>query len=40
MIFTNTEKVWRQNTRGDYWVLTARPAHSASWAARALPPRP
>ncbi|MDH4349468.1 MAG: DPP IV N-terminal domain-containing protein, partial [Gemmatimonadota bacterium] len=21
MIFTNTEKVWRQNTRGDYWVL-------------------
>jgi len=22
MIFTNTKKVWRQNTRGDYWVLT------------------
>jgi dipeptidyl-peptidase-4 len=21
MIFTNTQKVWRQNTRGDYWVL-------------------
>ena len=21
MIFTNTRKVWRQNTRGDYWVL-------------------
>jgi dipeptidyl-peptidase-4 len=21
LIFTNTEKVWRQNTRGDYWVL-------------------
>lgn len=21
MIFTNTERVWRQNTRGDYWVL-------------------
>lgn len=21
MIFTNTKKVWRQNTRGDYWVL-------------------
>jgi len=21
MIFTNTEKVWRQNTRGDYWIL-------------------
>ena len=23
LIFTNTQKVWRQNTRGDYWVLTA-----------------
>ncbi len=21
LIFTNTEKVWRNNTRGDYWVL-------------------
>jgi dipeptidyl-peptidase-4 len=21
MIFTNTQKVWRQNSRGDYWVL-------------------
>jgi dipeptidyl-peptidase-4 len=21
MIFTNTKRVWRQNTRGDYWVL-------------------
>jgi dipeptidyl-peptidase-4 len=21
LIFTNTEKVWRENTRGDYWVL-------------------
>src|SRR6185295_458357 len=21
LIFTNTKKVWRQNTRGDYWVL-------------------
>jgi dipeptidyl-peptidase-4 len=21
LIFTNTEKVWRDNTRGDYWVL-------------------
>jgi len=21
MIFTNTQRVWRQNTRGDYWVL-------------------
>jgi dipeptidyl-peptidase-4 len=22
LIFTNTRKVWRQNTRGDYWALT------------------
>ena len=21
LIFTNTQKVWRDNTRGDYWVL-------------------
>ena len=21
MLFTNTKQVWRQNTRGDYWVL-------------------
>ena len=21
MIFTNTKKVWRNNTRGDYWIL-------------------
>jgi len=21
LIFTNTQKVWRQNTRGDYWVI-------------------
>ena len=22
LLFTNTQKVWRQNTRGDYWVLS------------------
>ena len=22
LLFTNTRRVWRQNTRGDYWVLT------------------
>jgi dipeptidyl-peptidase 4 len=22
LIFTNSERVWRQNTRGDYWILT------------------
>ena len=21
LIFTNTRRVWRQNTRGDYWIL-------------------
>ena len=24
LIFTNTKRVWRQNTRGDYWVLPAK----------------
>jgi dipeptidyl-peptidase-4 len=24
LIFTNTRKVWRQNTRGDYWVLSIK----------------
>ena len=24
LIFTNTRKVWRYNTRGDYWVLTIK----------------
>jgi dipeptidyl-peptidase-4 len=24
LIFTNTRKVWRQNTRGDYWVLNVK----------------
>jgi dipeptidyl-peptidase-4 len=27
LIFTNTQRVWRQNTRGDYWVLD-RVAHT------------
>ena len=36
LIFTNTKKVWRQNTRGDYWVLDlAGRAARASWAASA-----
>ena len=24
LVFTNTKKVWRQNTRGDYWILDTR----------------
>ena len=24
LVFTNTRKVWRDNTRGDYWVLDRR----------------
>lgn len=27
LVFTNTQRVWRQNTRGDYWVLD-RTAHT------------
>jgi dipeptidyl-peptidase 4 len=26
LVFTNTRRVWRQNTRGDYWVLDRRTA--------------
>src|SRR6478609_1662165 len=26
LIFTNTRKVWRDNTRGDYWVVDLAPA--------------
>jgi dipeptidyl-peptidase-4 len=25
LIFTNTRRVWRQNTKGDYWVLDLKP---------------
>ncbi|GAH51723.1 unnamed protein product, partial [marine sediment metagenome] len=28
LIFTNTKRVWRRNTRGDYWVLDMAPAFS------------
>ena len=31
MIFTNTKRVWRQNTRGDYWVLNLK-----TWALNKL----
>ncbi len=31
LIFTNTERVWRRNTRGDYWVLDP-----TSWELRQL----
>ncbi|HSB12019.1 MAG TPA: S9 family peptidase [Blastocatellia bacterium] len=31
LIFTNTERVWRSNTRGDYWVLDLK-----SWQLRKL----
>ena len=31
LLFTNSEKVWRQNTRGDFWVLDL-----ASWQLRKL----
>jgi dipeptidyl-peptidase-4 len=31
LIFTNSQKVWRQNTRGDFWILDL-----SSWALRKL----
>ena len=27
LIFTNSERVWRSNTRGDYWVLDLKGEH-------------
>ena len=29
LLFTNAKKVWRENTRGDYWVLDSRSRHAA-----------
>jgi len=52
LIFTNTKRVWRQNTRGDYWVLDlsdwnlhklggdAEPSRSRRSADREVFPRP
>ncbi|HET8624576.1 MAG TPA: S9 family peptidase [Gemmatimonadales bacterium] len=33
LIYTNSQKVWRQNTRGDYWLVD-----TASWTLRKLGP--
>ncbi len=37
LIFTNAQRVWRQNTRGDYWLLDL-PAHSLRRIAPEAPP--
>ncbi|MEN8153628.1 MAG: S9 family peptidase [Acidobacteriota bacterium] len=37
MIFTNTKKVWRSHTRGDYWVLNIK-SRKLSQLGRDLPP--
>jgi dipeptidyl-peptidase-4 len=37
LIFTNTKKVWRQNTRGDYWVQPGPGARLRRVAANAPP---
>jgi dipeptidyl-peptidase-4 len=31
LIFTNTKRVWRYNTRGDYWMLDLKPVSSYNW---------
>ncbi|MEO8333913.1 MAG: S9 family peptidase [bacterium] len=36
LVFTNTQKVWRQNTRGDYWVLDV-PTGKLHQVAKAAP---
>src|SRR3954466_1094348 len=37
LIFTNTAKVWRRNTRGDYWVLDAPSGTLTQLGTRQLP---
>jgi dipeptidyl-peptidase-4 len=37
LLFTNTKRVWRQNTRGDYWVLDRRSRHLTKLGGSALP---
>jgi dipeptidyl-peptidase 4 len=37
LLFTNTRKVWRLNTRGDYWVLDLR-THQIRQVGRGAPP--
>src|SRR5580698_5553151 len=37
LIFTNSKKVWRQNTRGDYWLLDVG-AHTLRQLGKSRPP--
>ena len=37
LIFTNSKRVWRDNTKGDYWVLDI-PTNKLSQIGRSLPP--
>ena len=39
LIFTNAQRVWRQRTRGDYWVLRLKDGSSAGSGATAPRPR-
>src|ERR1043166_1996702 len=38
LVFTNSRRVWRQNTRGDYWVLDRRTATLRRLGGPAAPP--
>ena len=37
MLFTNTQRVWRQNTRGDYWVLDRKSGRLQKLGGKAEP---
>ena len=37
LIFTNSKRVWRRNTRGDYWVLERASRHLRKLGGRATP---
>ncbi len=39
LIFTNSERVWRSNTRGDYWVFDLKSANLQKLGGDAKPPR-
>ena len=32
LIYTNTRRVWRYDTRGDYWVLNLKDGNCNNWA--------
>lgn len=38
LIYTNSQRVWRRNTRGDYWILEVASGELKNWAGMPGPP--